>query len=47
MPKLKAFIAVPVGASILSFSTAALANSNGPLTYEQAFAQPVQRQTVG
>jgi hypothetical protein len=47
MPKSKALIHVPVVASILSFSTAAFANSNGPLTYEQALAQPVQRQTVG
>ena len=47
MPKSKAFIPVPVVASILSFSTAAFANSNGPQAYEQATAQPVQRQTVG
>lgn len=46
MPKSKTFIPAPVVASILSFSTAAFANSNGPLTYEQALAQPVQRQTV-
>ena len=47
MRKPKAFIPVPVVASILSFSTAAFANSSGPQTYEQALAQPVQHQTVG
>jgi hypothetical protein len=47
MPKSKAFIRVPVVASILSFSTAAFANSNVPQTYEQAPAQPVHRQPVG
>ncbi|MGF6919096.1 hypothetical protein [Paraburkholderia sp. 40] len=47
MPKSKTFIPVPVVASILSFSTAAFANSNGPQAYEQAASQAVQRQTVG
>ncbi|MBC8732648.1 hypothetical protein [Paraburkholderia sp. UCT2] len=47
MPKSKSFIPVPVVASILSFSTVAFANNNGPQAYEQAAAQPVQRQTVG
>ncbi|TDY23082.1 hypothetical protein B0G81_3413 [Paraburkholderia sp. BL6665CI2N2] len=47
MPRSKTFIPVPVVASILSFSTAAFANNDGSQTYEQAIAQPVQRQTVG
>ncbi|MDH6147632.1 MULTISPECIES: hypothetical protein [Paraburkholderia] len=47
MQKSKTFLPVPVVASVLSFSTAAFANSDGPQTYEQAAAQMVQRQTVG
>ncbi len=46
MQKSKTFIPVPVVASILSFSTAAFANSDGPQKYEQAAAQTVQRQTI-
>ncbi|TCF96963.1 hypothetical protein BZM26_34460 [Paraburkholderia strydomiana] len=46
MQKSKSFLPVPVVASILSFSTAAFANSDGPQTYEQAAAQTVQRQTA-
>ncbi|TDN62124.1 hypothetical protein [Paraburkholderia sp. BL10I2N1] len=46
MQKSKTFLPVPVVASVLSFSTAAFANSDGPQTYEQAAAQTVQRQTV-
>ncbi|MGF6966365.1 hypothetical protein OKW43_003393 [Paraburkholderia sp. WC7.3g] len=46
MQKSKTFIPVPVVASILSLSTPAFASSSGPQTYEQAAAQPVQRQTV-
>ncbi|RKE36506.1 hypothetical protein B0G76_2699 [Paraburkholderia sp. BL23I1N1] len=47
MQKSKTFIPVPVVASILSLSTAAFASSSGSQAYEQAAAQPVQRQTVG
>jgi hypothetical protein len=46
MPKSKTFIPVPVVASILYFSTAVFANSNGPKAYEQAAAQPVLHHTV-
>ncbi|REG50665.1 hypothetical protein B0G80_7114 [Paraburkholderia sp. BL6669N2] len=46
MQKSKTFLPAPVVASLLSFSTAAFANSDAPQKYEPAAAQTVQRKAV-